>query len=117
MKAVCIERCQVRIGKHIKTCAVDEVVDIKERHPCFKILKAPSVIDFATAEEAELLEAEYDLDHLRSYIEKTFDKKPGNRGKEKLVEMLLDYRFRLQDDVPPSVEVPILDDTDEEDLL
>jgi hypothetical protein len=55
---------------------------------------APYVVNFDTAGEQELLAAEFELDALRMYIETKYDRKTGNRGKEKLVEMLLDCRFR-----------------------
>jgi hypothetical protein len=55
------------------------------------------VIDFATAKEAELLAATYDLADLKEYIKATYGASPGNRGKEKTVEMLLDCRYREVD--------------------
>lgn len=97
MKCVCRKRCQARLdsGK-IATFAKGEVADFLICPPHFEPLEGEkaAAIDFNTAGEDELLEAEYDPADLKKYIEETFDKKPGNRGKEKLVDFLIDCRFR-----------------------
>ena len=56
-------------------------------------------INFETAQEQELLESEFDLDVLKAYIEAKYDKKAGNRGKEKTIDLLLDCRYREINDV------------------
>lgn len=61
-------------------------------------------INFATAQEEELLEAEYNLDDLKAFIEEKYGRKAGNRGKERTVSMLLDCRFRALD-VDPNLMV------------
>ena len=54
-------------------------------------------INFATAGEEELLEAEYELDDLKEFIFKKYSRKAGNRGKERTIAMLLDCRYRALD--------------------
>lgn len=81
---------------NIKFFAVGEIGDFLTCPPHFEPMEgdAPYVVNFDTAGETELLGAEFDLDALRLYIETKYDRKPGNRGKDKLVELLLDCRFR-----------------------
>ena len=102
MKCVAVERCQARddSGK-IRMFSKGAVWDFKECPPNFRPIageakegEKPVKIDFETASEDELLEADYDIEELRDFISEKYDKKPGNRGKEKLVEMLLDCRYR-----------------------
>ena len=102
MKCVAVERCQARddSGK-IRMFSKGKVWDFKECPPNFRPIAGETVgeekpvkIDFEKASEDELMEAEYDIEELREFIIEKYDKKPGNRGKEKLVEMLLDCRYR-----------------------
>ena len=102
MKCVAVSTCQARDddGK-IRFFSRGQVFDFKECPPNFRPIageaageEEPVKIDFETASEDELLEADYDIEELRDFISEKYDKKPGNRGKEKLVDMLLDYRYR-----------------------
>ena len=102
MKCVCIKECQTRnsSGK-VQFFMRGDVYDFKKCPTHFRPLEGPKAegVDFATAGEQELLEAEYDLDELKDYIKEKYDRKPGNRGKERTVAMLLDCRFRDIDGV------------------
>lgn len=100
MKCVAEQMCQVRLDDgSIRTFDRGDVWDFKELPPNFRAIggdsktKAPP-INFETAQENELLEAEYDLEALKDYIALKFNKKAGQRGKEKTVEFLLDCRYR-----------------------
>jgi len=98
MKCVCRARCQARRDTDGKILyfVKGDVHDFVICPPNFEPIEGEDAVklNFDTAQEQELLESEFDLDALRDYIESTYDKKPGNRGKEKLIEFLLDCRFR-----------------------
>jgi len=97
MKCVCVRGCYVANaeGRHQQF----EVGQIAEFVVCPShfVELGGKKIDFNTAGEAELLEAEYELDNLKEFIEKRYDKKSGNRGKERTVALLLDCRYRAID--------------------
>ena len=97
MKCVCRATCQVRMdsGK-IRFFERGAIHNFVICPPNFEPMEGdtPYVVNFETALENELLAAEFELDALRAYIETKYDRKTGNRGKEKLVELLLDCRFR-----------------------
>lgn len=99
MKCVCRKKCQARIktGK-IKYFYLGDIEEFDEVPPNFEPVqgeaKDATPIDFDTAGEQELMEAEYDLDSLKDYITNNYDMKAGNRGKTKTVALLLDCRFR-----------------------
>lgn len=96
MKCVSIRKCQAIVDGKAITFDKGDVFDFVICPPHFRPIEGEEAmpINFDTAQEQELLESDFDLDKLREYIETTYDKKPGNRGKEKLVELLLDCRFR-----------------------
>jgi hypothetical protein len=97
MKCVCRKTCQIRMDDgSIKFFHEGAIQDFVVCPTHFEPMggDAPYVVNFDTAGEQELLAAEFELDALRMYIETKYDRKPGNRGKEKLVEMLMDCRFR-----------------------
>ncbi len=100
MKCVCRRKCQQRskFGK-ILTFRVGDVYDFEECPTHFEPIEGDNAValNFDTAQEQELLESEFDLDELKRYIEEKYDRKPGNRGKEKTIEMLLDCRYRSID--------------------
>jgi len=100
MKCVAIRKCQVRIDGKIRTVNRGVVVDIDEPGVHFRPIEgAKSMpINFDNAQEQELLEADYNLDDLKEFILQKYDKKAGNRGKEKTVELLLDCRYRALSD-------------------
>jgi len=103
MKCVAKKRCQTRKddGK-IRTYAKGDIDEFKKCPKNFTPIAGESEeakIDFATAGEEELLAADYDLEELKAFIEETYKKKAGKRGKDKLVEFLLDCRFRSLGDV------------------
>lgn len=97
MKCVALRSCQAVLptGK-ARYFDRGEVYDFPECPTHFRPLEGDDAapVSFDTAGEQELLEAEYDLDALKQYIEDRYGKKPGNRGKEKTVEMLIDCRYR-----------------------
>ena len=102
MKCVAEVTCQARDAEgKIRFFRKGQVFDFEECPPNFRPIageaaaeEEPVKIDFEKASEDELLEADYDIEELRDFITEKYDKKPGNRGKEKLVEMLLDCRYR-----------------------
>ena len=95
MKYVCERACQIRKDGRIITVSKGMVLDLDEPKNYFRLLGEK--LDFATAGEEELLEAEFDLEELKQYIKDTYGKNPGNRGKEKTIAMLLDCRYREVD--------------------
>lgn len=99
MKCICRSKAQALVGEKIVTFDAGSVAEFDEC-PCnFEPLEGAEVadIDFDTAEKEELLEAEYDLQSLKDFIEEKFDKKAGNKGKVKTVDLLLDCRYRAVD--------------------
>lgn len=103
MKCVCRNTCQVRLeGGQIKFFKRGEVWEFDQCPAHFEpieVLEAGDVkivplVDFAIAQEEELLNAEYDLEELRTYLKDTYGKVTSMTDKEKLVAMLLDARFR-----------------------
>jgi len=96
MKYVCHTPCQIRNKDNkIITVSTGEVVELDAPHKLFRAIEGEgSKIDFETASEEELLEAEYPLKDLKEYILKTYGKHARNRNREHTVELLLDCRFR-----------------------
>ena len=90
---VCEKPCQVRIKGKIVTFRRGEVTDLESEHPHFRNLENGE-IDFETAEEEELLEADYELNDLKTFIKERFGVSPRNRNRENTIAMLLDCRFR-----------------------
>jgi len=82
-------------------------MELEAEHPLFR--KVGDKLDFATAGEEELLEAEFDLDELKDYIRDVYGKNPRNRGKEKTIAMLLDCRYRALDEATEAVAKQKLD--------
>ena len=105
MKCVAIRRCQTR-NKYgtIRTYAANDVDDFEVCPAHFRPIEGAEAvpIDFDTAQEQELLESDFDLDELKKFIEDKYDKKAGNRGKEKTIDMLIDCRFRAISDADVS---------------
>ena len=103
MKCVCERDCWIPNpeGKN-QFYARGDVVDFKKKPEHFRALKKK--VDFDTAKEQELLAADFNLDELKEYIETKYNRKPGNRGKDKMVAMLLDCRFRAVD-IDPNMMV------------
>ncbi len=67
--------------------------------PCFKVISGEGVkdveVNFDTASEDELRHAEYKPVLLRKYLEsKCAQKVPKGAERDKMVDMLLDYRYR-----------------------
>lgn len=110
MKCVCEKWKQIRMpdGSR-KVFRPGDVGEFDECPKNFRSLagetKEAFPIDFKTAKEQELLEAEYDLSVLKKFIEDEFGLKAGNRGKEKTVELLLDARYRKLDVDPNDMVV------------
>jgi len=102
MKCVCVRDCYIRNTEgrpqHFSAGQVEEFKKVPNHFRAIEGKKAGPV-DFDTAQEQELREAEYDLDELKAFIEKRYDKKARNRGKEKTVDLLLDSRYRDIDNV------------------
>ena len=96
MKCICLRKCQAVLGDAIVLFSAGQVVEFEECPRNFESL-ADKEIDFKTAEREELLDGDYDLSELKAYIEETFGKKAGNKGKEKTVALLLDCRYRAVD--------------------
>lgn len=100
MKCVATMRCQTRNADGIiRTYAKGDVDNFDKCPSHFRPIEGEEAmpLNFDNAQEQELLESEFDLDVLKEYIEKKYDKKAGNRGKEKTIELLLDCRFRALD--------------------
>ncbi len=96
MKCICKITCQTRDDTgYIRTFEAGQVFDFKKCPTHFKVLEGP--IDFNTAKEEELLEAEYKLQDLKDFILKKYKRKAGSRQKEATVALLLDSRYREVD--------------------
>ena len=103
MLCVCRQACQKRDRSgYIRTFKVGDVFDFKQCPTYFEPIE-PIVegmetvaVDFATAKEPELLNAEYDLEDLRVYLKDTYNKVTKITDKETLVAMLLDCRYRAE---------------------
>lgn len=101
MLCVCRVPCQKRdSGGHIRTFRAGDIFEFDKCPEHFEPIE-PIVegmegvaVDFGTAQEAELLNATYDLEDLRKYIKDTYNKITILKDKEKLVAMLLDCRYR-----------------------
>lgn len=106
MLCVCRQACQKRDrAGYIRTFKVGDVFDFEKCPALFEPIEPiePIVegmetvaVDFATAKEPELLNAEYDLEDLRVYLKDTYNKVTKITDKEKLVAMLLDCRYRAE---------------------
>ena len=103
MLCVCRRACQRRDNAgYIRTFKAGDVFDFEKCPTLFEPIE-PVVegmetvaVDFGTAKEPELLNAEYDLEDLRKYLKETYDKTTKITDKEKLVAMLIDCRYRAQ---------------------
>ena len=103
MLCVCRQACQKRDSAgYIRTFGVGDVFEFDKCPAHFEPIE-PIVegmetvaVDFATAKEPELLNAEYDLEGLRAYLKETYNKVTKITDKEKLVAMLLDCRYRAE---------------------
>lgn len=94
--------CQVRraSGK-IVTLNRGDVIDYDEGHSHLRPIEgaeAPEV-DFDSAGEDELFESEFETSDLAEYIKAKYDVPVRVRSKKKLIEKLLDCRYR---DLDPS---------------
>lgn len=100
MQQVAIQSCQIRneLGKVI-TVYKNQVVDYDEEHPFLRPIEGSKAkaIKFETAGEDELFEAEYDLADLKEFIKTTFEVPVRVKTKKKLIEKLLDCRYRVVD--------------------
>jgi len=92
MLYVCEKRCQVRVSGRVVTVRKGDVQELEEEHPCFR--KIGEDLDFATAGEAELLEADFELKELKDFIREKYGKNPRTRNRENTIRMLLDCRYR-----------------------
>lgn len=101
MKQVAKRPCQVRLerGKLVTLNRYD-VIDYSGEHTHLRPIATPDApedvapIDFDTAQEDELFEAKFDLEDLKDYIRATYDVPVRVKAKKKLIEKLLDCRFR-----------------------
>lgn len=103
MLCVCRKACQRRDNAgYIRTFKAGDVFDFEKCPTLFEPIEpvvegmATVAVDFGTAKEPELLNAEYDLEDLRKYLKETYDKTTKITDKEKLVAMLIDCRYRAQ---------------------
>lgn len=100
IKCVCMVKCQPR-NKHGIPQRYDpgDVDEFPECPTHFEPIEGEDKVDldFATASEDMLNEMEFDLADLKAFIVKTYDQKPGNKGKDKTIAMLLDCRNRAAD--------------------
>ena len=103
MLCVCRMACQQRDSAgYIRTFKAGDVFDFEKCPTLFEPIEpvvegmATVAVDFGTAKEPELLNAEYDLEDLRKYLKETYDKTTKITDKEKLVAMLIDCRYRAQ---------------------
>ena len=103
MLCVCRQACQRRDSAgYIRTFKAGDVFDFEKCPTLFEPIEpvvegmATVAVDFGTAKEPELLNAEYDLEDLRKYLKETYDKTTKITDKEKLVAMLIDCRYRAQ---------------------
>lgn len=97
MKCIAVTPTQARLdGGGIRTFADGDIWEFKKCPPNFEPMEGKNAkeIDFDNAGEAELMEAEYELQDLKDFIEEKYGKKAGSRGKEKTVAFLLDCRYR-----------------------
>ena len=101
MKQVATRPCQIRLEtEKIVTLKLGDVIDYAEEHPHLRPISTATVAvdaaytDFETAGEDELFEAEYDLEELKHYIKSRYDVPVRVKSKKKLIEKLLDCRFR-----------------------
>ena len=103
MLCVCRIPCQKRDSAgYIRTFKAGDVFDFDKCPAHFEPIELvvegmeTVAVDFGTAKEPELLNAEYDLEDLRKYLKETYDKTTKITDKEKLVAMLIDCRYRAQ---------------------
>ena len=103
MLCVCRKACQRRDNAgYIRTFKAGDVFDFEKCPTLFEPIEpvvegmATVAVDFGTAKEPELLNAEYDLEDLREYLKETYDKTTKITDKETLVAMLIDCRYRAQ---------------------
>jgi len=97
MKCVCRRTCQIKVKRDgkVKIITVDAgtVMDFKKCPVHFDELDV-GPIDFSTAREEELLEADFDLKDLKKYILDTYKIKAGTKDKDATIALLLDSRYR-----------------------
>ena len=108
MKCVCVRDCYIRNAEgRPQQFSAGQVEEFTITPNHFRPLEGEEAepVNFDTAQEQELLEAEYELDDLKDFIEKKYDKKAGNRGREKTIDLLLDCRYRTLDIDPNSMVI------------
>lgn len=97
MQCVCERKGQTRgaDGK-IRFYSLGQVDDFEECPRNFRPLEGEDSvgIDFATAGEGELLAGNFELGDLKSFMREKYGLSAGNRGLEKTVAMVLEYRQR-----------------------
>lgn len=100
MKQVAERPCQVRIEGKILTLYKGDTVDYPDEHPNLRAIEGETAksIDFALAGEDELFETEFDLDDIKEYIVNVYNVAVRVKSKKKLIEKLLDCRYRALSD-------------------
>ena len=100
MKCVCVKQCQARNDRGVIIFYdVGQVAEFKKCPTHFRPIegKKAKPVNFMTASEEELREAKFSDSDLKKFIEETYGRRTGNRGRDKMIDMLLDCRFRALD--------------------
>lgn len=103
MLCICRVPCQVRVNAGIMTFEIGDIAEFKKCPPHFEAIEgnAQYSIDFRTAGEEELLNAEYELQALLDFVKETY-KKTLKGSKEEIVKKFVDIRMREDNIVDPN---------------
>lgn len=98
MKCICERKCQIEVNGYVTLMHEGDIIDADKCPKLFRPMagetKEAGPIDFETAKEEELLEAEYELKDLKTFIKEKFDRRAGKKSRSATVKMLLDCRYR-----------------------
>lgn len=111
MKYLCLQTCQVRVGKRPMLVNSGMVVDLPEdpgaRFRCLEDEEAPHEVDFTKATEQELTAAKWDFKAARLAIYEAYGvelKLEEGDKKSDIIAQILDAKFRAVN--PTIINVP-----------
>lgn len=108
MLQICINKCQVRVGKKIHTVRVGKTMEIEGKHACFRPI-GEHKIDFSKAGREELQAGKWNFseanDAMASLYSKELFKEEGTK-KSDIIDQILDIRYRAID-VNPNTTVTL----------
>lgn len=94
MKCICLRKCFVSFNGRNTRFNQGDVAEFDKCPTHFDELGGGAAVDFKTSGKQELMASEFELKDMKEFILSKYDKKTGNTGKEKTIDILLDCRDR-----------------------